>query len=69
MMEYEEPDTRVERWSQMASPSNDGYCEKYTDAEGCQNPLANLFAGEADMNVKEMAQGGGSHDRHDKETD
>ena len=37
------------------APSEERDQEKYADPGGYQNSGANIFAGEADLNVKEMA--------------
>jgi len=60
---------RNEGHSRTALPSEERDQEKYPDRGGQQNPVANLFAGEADLNVEEMAQGSRGHHRRDQEAD
>jgi len=49
-----------------ATPSEESDEEKYADSGGYQNPCANIFAGDADVNVKDMAQRGGGHHRREE---
>jgi hypothetical protein len=46
---------RNESRSRTPAPSEKRDQEKYADPSGYQNPGANIFAGESDLNVKEMA--------------
>src|SRR5450631_1794166 len=55
--------------SRTASPSEERDQQKYSNRGGQQNPVANFFAGEADLDVKEMAQGSCGHHRRDQEAD
>ena len=68
MVEYEEPDVRAKKRSRTTPPSEENYCKEYAGGGSYQNPGTNLFAGEADLNVKEMAQGGSGHHRRDENT-
>src|SRR5216684_5544958 len=51
------------------APSEERDQEEYADPGGYQNSGANIFAGEADLNVKEMAQRGGGHHRRKENTE
>ena len=63
MVEYEEPDVRAKKRSRTTPPSKESHCKKYADGGCYQTSRANLFAGKADLNVKEMPQRGGGHHR------
>jgi hypothetical protein len=52
VVEYEEPDVRVAGSSPTAPRSEEGYCEKHSDASEYQNSRTNLLAREAGLNVK-----------------
>jgi hypothetical protein len=52
LVEYEEPDVRAEGDSLTGSRSEEGDCEKHSDASDYQNPHTNLPAGETGLNVK-----------------
>src|ERR1700730_13241433 len=43
--------------------------EKYADPGGYQNAGANIFAGEADLNVKQRSKGGGGPHRRKENTE
>jgi hypothetical protein len=48
-----------------ATPSEEGDEEKYGDSGGYQNPRANIFAGDADLGVKDVTQHCGGHHRRE----
>ena len=69
MVEYVEPDARAQTLSRPAPPSEENHCEKHGDSGGYQKPPANFFAAEADLPVKQMAQGSSGYHRRDEETE
>jgi len=52
-----------------ATPSEEGDEEKYGDSGGYQNPRANIFAGDADLGVKDVTQHCGGHDRREEDAE
>src|SRR5712692_8759901 len=60
---------RNESRSRTPAPSEECDHEKYADPGGYQNPGANIFAGEADLNVKDMASRGGGRHRRQENTE
>lgn len=66
-VEYQQPEVRSEVLSPLAPRAEENRCEEYGDGGGHQHPVLKLFAGEPDLKVKEVAQGGGG--RHPLDTE
>src|SRR5258706_10756931 len=60
---------RNKRRLRTPAQTQEGDKKKNADAGGYQNPRANIFTGEADLNVKEVAQSGGGHHRRKENTE